>query len=176
MYCSENYDGDYNVTLGMQARALMSLVLTCAPPSSRTAVWLCCALQRSFEDLLYQNKVDLALWGHYHSYERCVLILPACARLRFTPGSFRFDVSALAPSRTCPVYKNKCDPSGTVHVVAGMAGAGERSCRALGGGCLLRGDLRAQIWTTRRTRTCRGLCFTISSTVTRWCVSFAGSC
>lgn len=48
MYCSENYAGDYAVAEGMQ---------------------------RSFEDLLYKHKVDLALWGHYHSYERCVFVV-----------------------------------------------------------------------------------------------------
>lgn len=67
MYCSENYDGDYKVAEGMQA---------------------------AFEDLLFKYQVDLAIWGHYHSYER-----------------------------TCAVYKNQCLDGGVVHVVAGMAGA-----------------------------------------------------
>jgi hypothetical protein len=66
MYCSENFAGDYEVSLGMQ---------------------------RAFEDLIYKQ-VDLALWGHYHAYER-----------------------------TCAVYKNECTPGAPVHVVIGMAGA-----------------------------------------------------
>jgi len=73
MYSSENCTddpsiGDYYVALGMQ---------------------------KAFEELLYRFKVDLALWGHYHSYER-----------------------------TCAVYQNKCTPDGIVHVVVGTAGAG----------------------------------------------------
>lgn len=51
MYCSENYPGDFSVAEGMQ---------------------------RSFEDLLYKYKVDLALYGHYHSYERSVRLLVVC--------------------------------------------------------------------------------------------------
>ena len=47
-----------------------------------------------FEDLLYRHKVDLALWAHYHSYER-----------------------------TCAVYKNICTSDGIVHIVIGTAGA-----------------------------------------------------
>eukprot|EP00731_Ephydatia_muelleri_P016712 Em0009g1136a len=66
MYSSEEYFGDYVVTLNMQ---------------------------QALEDLFHQYRVDLALWGHYHSYER-----------------------------TCPVYRQVCDPSGTVHVVIGSAG------------------------------------------------------
>jgi hypothetical protein len=46
-----------------------------------------------FEDLLYHYKVDLALWAHYHSYER-----------------------------TCAVYKNICFDGGIVHIVIGTAG------------------------------------------------------
>ena len=38
--------------------------------------------------------MNLALWGHYHSYER-----------------------------TCAVYKDVCDPKGTTHIVVGTAGA-----------------------------------------------------
>ena len=42
MYTSENYVADYIVSLNMQ---------------------------RTFEDVLYNYKVDLVLAGHYHSYE-----------------------------------------------------------------------------------------------------------
>ncbi|KAL5482027.1 hypothetical protein EMCRGX_G022307 [Ephydatia muelleri] len=67
MYCSEDYPADYEVTLNMQ---------------------------QALEDLFHQYRVDLALWGHYHSYER-----------------------------TCPVYRNACDPvKGIVHVMVGSAG------------------------------------------------------
>jgi len=51
-------------------------------------------MQQGFEDLLYKYKVDLAIWGHQHSYER-----------------------------TCPVYKQKCVPDGITHIVVGTAGA-----------------------------------------------------
>lgn len=40
-------------------------------------------------------KVDLALWGHHHSYQR-----------------------------SCQVYKEKCTPGAPIHVVIGMAGQG----------------------------------------------------
>merc|ERR1719378_926000 len=50
-------------------------------------------MQRLFEDLLHDYKVDLAVWGHYHSYER-----------------------------TCKVYRNKCVEDGITHVVVGTAG------------------------------------------------------
>ena len=53
------------------------------------------AMQTELEDLFYKYSVDLALWGHYHSYER-----------------------------TCPVYKQTCDTKGTAHIVVGTAGAG----------------------------------------------------
>jgi len=52
-------------------------------------------MQELFEDLLYKYQVDLALWGHQHSYER-----------------------------TCAVYNQKCVQDGTVHIVVGTAGAG----------------------------------------------------
>ena len=50
-------------------------------------------MQELFEDLLYNNKVDLALWAHYHSYER-----------------------------TCKVYKGNCTDDGITHIVVGSAG------------------------------------------------------
>ena len=66
MYSSEKYPADYELILGMQ---------------------------RALEDMFYEHQVDLAVWGHYHAYER-----------------------------TCSVYKNKCDSKGTVHIVVGSAG------------------------------------------------------
>jgi hypothetical protein len=56
-------------------------------------------IQAYLEDLLFENKVNLALWGHYHSYQR-----------------------------TCPVYQNLCSgnnasPNATVHITVGSAGA-----------------------------------------------------
>jgi hypothetical protein len=50
-------------------------------------------LRDNIEHLFLKYKVDLALWGHHHSYQR-----------------------------TCPVYKEKCTKGATVHVVIGMAG------------------------------------------------------
>ncbi len=50
-------------------------------------------MQRSFEDLLYKYRVDLAFWAHYHSYER-----------------------------TCKVYKQECRKDGITHIVVGTAG------------------------------------------------------
>ena len=50
-------------------------------------------MQKALEDLFYENQVDLAVWGHYHSYER-----------------------------TCAVHQRVCDPKGTVHIVVGTAG------------------------------------------------------
>jgi len=67
MYCSGLYIEDYTMTFHIQSE---------------------------LEDLFYQYQVDLALWGHYHSYER-----------------------------SCNVYKRKCvNDKATVHVVIGMAG------------------------------------------------------
>jgi len=66
MYTSEDYPGDYNVSLGMQA---------------------------AFEDLINQYQVDIAVWGHYHAYER-----------------------------TCAVYKQQCVTNGTINIVVGTAG------------------------------------------------------
>ncbi|XP_066919291.1 uncharacterized protein, partial [Clytia hemisphaerica] len=66
MYCSNQIEGDYIVATHMQ---------------------------EAFEDLLYTYKVDLALWAHYHLYER-----------------------------TCKVYKNKCVDDGVTHIVVGSAG------------------------------------------------------
>ena len=51
-------------------------------------------IQEEVEDLLHQHKVDIAIWSHYHSYER-----------------------------TCRVYKQRCTETGTVHLVIGAAGA-----------------------------------------------------
>ena len=67
MYTSEKYAADHRVALHMQI---------------------------AFEELLHKYNVDLALWGHYHSYER-----------------------------TCRVYRSRCTPSGTIHIVIGSAGA-----------------------------------------------------
>ncbi|EDO30761.1 predicted protein, partial [Nematostella vectensis] len=50
-------------------------------------------MQAEIEDLLMEYSVDLALWGHYHSYER-----------------------------TCPVYRNKCTSGGPTHIIVGTAG------------------------------------------------------
>lgn len=61
-----NFSGDYIISIGMQ---------------------------EAFEPLLYEYKVDLAFWAHYHSYER-----------------------------TCPVYLQKCTPGAPVHIVVGTAG------------------------------------------------------
>jgi hypothetical protein len=53
--------------------------------------------REEMESLLFQYKVNLMLVGHQHSYER-----------------------------SCPVFNGKCtsDGKGTVHIVAGSAGAG----------------------------------------------------
>ena len=51
-------------------------------------------MKRLFEELLYGNKVDLALWAHNHNYER-----------------------------SCKVYKTNCVSDGIVHLVIGTAGA-----------------------------------------------------
>ena len=50
-------------------------------------------MQRLFEDLIHEYKVDVAFWAHYHSYER-----------------------------TCKVYKGECTENGTTHMVIGAAG------------------------------------------------------
>ena len=52
-------------------------------------------LRENLEDLLIKYRVNLALWGHHHSYQR-----------------------------TCPVYNMTCgsDSEFPVHVVIGMAG------------------------------------------------------
>lgn len=66
MYTSQIEIGDYIISIGMQ---------------------------KAFELLLYEYKVDLAFWAHYHSYER-----------------------------TCPVYLRQCTPGAPVHIVVGTAG------------------------------------------------------
>ena len=50
-------------------------------------------MQKAFESLLLEYKVDLAFWAHYHSYER-----------------------------TCPVQLGHCTPGAPVHIVVGTAG------------------------------------------------------
>ena len=50
-------------------------------------------MKHGFEDLLMEYKVDLALWAHYHSYER-----------------------------TCAVYKEECTEGAPTHIVVGTAG------------------------------------------------------
>ena len=50
-------------------------------------------MQKFLEEMFHRHRVDLAVWGHYHSYER-----------------------------TCAVYKQKCDLTGTVHIVIGSGG------------------------------------------------------
>lgn len=70
MYCSENYEGDWNVTIGM--RVCPHFCLLESQFTSQPFLALCCP-QDAFEALLYQNKVDLFVAGHYHSYERCAL-------------------------------------------------------------------------------------------------------
>jgi len=50
-------------------------------------------LRQSLEPLLKNYSVDLALWGHDHSYQR-----------------------------TCHVYQEKCDNVSTVHAIVGMGG------------------------------------------------------
>jgi len=52
-------------------------------------------LRQNVEPLLFQSKVDMAWWGHHHSYQR-----------------------------SCPVFNETCTKGGTVHVVIGMAGMG----------------------------------------------------
>jgi len=54
-------------------------------------------LRENIEELLVKHQVDLALWGHHHSYQR-----------------------------SCPVYKGICQTEGNfpVHAVIGMGGMG----------------------------------------------------
>jgi len=50
-------------------------------------------MQMYLEEMFHTYQVDLALWGHYHAYER-----------------------------TCAVYHNECTRDGTVNIVIGTAG------------------------------------------------------
>ena len=50
-------------------------------------------MQQYFEDMMYEYKVDVGLWAHYHLYER-----------------------------TCKVYRNECREDGILHLVIGSAG------------------------------------------------------
>jgi len=52
-------------------------------------------LRQHIEPLLFQHKVDMAWWGHHHSYQR-----------------------------SCPVFNETCKEGATVHVVIGMGGMG----------------------------------------------------
>ena len=56
-------------------------------------IFVSLGMQHLFEDLLYKYHVDLALWAHYHSYER-----------------------------TCAVYKRYCVEDGVTHITIGTAG------------------------------------------------------
>ena len=56
-------------------------------------VFVSLCMQHLFEDLLYEHRVDLALWAHWHNYER-----------------------------TCAVYKQKCVKDGVKHITIGTAG------------------------------------------------------
>lgn len=50
-------------------------------------------MQQYFEDMLYKYNVNVALWAHYHSYER-----------------------------TCKVYRNECRDDGILHLIIGSGG------------------------------------------------------
>ena len=50
-------------------------------------------MREEFEELLVTYRVNLAFWGHYHSYER-----------------------------TCPVSKERCTPGAPTHIVVGTGG------------------------------------------------------
>ena len=65
-----------------------------APKAERLATFnIASHMREAFSDMFREFKVDLALWGHIHAYER-----------------------------TCAVYHEKCHPEGTVHLTIGMAG------------------------------------------------------
>ena len=57
--------------------------------NSQVDLWM----QKCLEKMFHRYRVNLGVWGHYHSYER-----------------------------TCAVYKQKCDLTGTVHIVVGSGG------------------------------------------------------
>jgi hypothetical protein len=61
-------------------------------------VFVSLGMQYLFEDLLYKYRVDIALWAHYHNYER-----------------------------TCAVYKRKCVNNGITHITIGTAGMHENT-------------------------------------------------
>jgi len=50
-------------------------------------------LRQHVEPLFDTYRVDVSLWGHYHSY-----------------------------ARTCPIFREKCRENSTIHIVAGMSG------------------------------------------------------
>ena len=52
-------------------------------------------MREELEPLLLKYKVDVAFWGHHHSYQR-----------------------------SCPLVKGKCQEGGITHVIIGMAGKG----------------------------------------------------
>jgi len=88
MYTSENYTDDHLVAEHMQM---------------------------AFENLLNQYNVDLALWGHYHSYER------TCAVFNYTCQN---DVTSRDYIRRQPNRETVVggSPQGTVHLIIGTAG------------------------------------------------------
>ena len=61
-------------------------------------VFVSLGMQHQLEDLLYEYRVDLALWAHYHNYER-----------------------------TCALHKLKCVEDGITHIIIGTAGMDENT-------------------------------------------------
>ena len=114
MYNSERYPSDYAVCQGMQAAFEDLLIdykvrnekrpgsfvcrfffffLGCVrwSPAERRGVPGAAVPSRPLRSL---RQVDVALYGHYHSYQR-----------------------------TCPVYQNECVDGGLIHITVGSAGA-----------------------------------------------------